>query len=507
MTSEFQKAQQSAAIRDRKRTGGARKISGPFNAYLVEMKRSPAWQVLNMPERRMLERLEEEHNKHGATKNGELIVTYKDFIAARISRKKIKPSQRTIVALGFVEITEQGYGGGKHADDRRPTKFRLTYFRAHDAEGDGTHEWRGITTVEEAVAVATAARHEKPGAPKGHKNSISVPHGGTETADSPVPQKATFQYPGGARLYRDRLGSQPERGAGPHDQACNIGQLRNDILVALTATYGCAASQAFQALKFFENSVIGQPSLPRQPLSSVPNAAARNGAKLATPTSSVTPPLPPADVPAPSIATITPEASTLTPVAGEAVSPEWDACLQLAAEWGGINLDRAVETVTAMVGKLSIEGVQHHFSKVAKLHRSGGNKLELVERAIAKEFADLHPAQGDLFAPSPGVLALGATSPPAGAAPPPPALVFDLAALREYAGQIAAWQPQLDAATAQRVAREWMAAAGVKRLRPLFAKVGPRKRSGAFKFDWIKDRVDNPRPQRPARRQAQGSSA
>ena len=219
------------------------------------------------------------------------------------------------------------------------------------------------------------------------------------------------------------------------------------------------------------------------------------------------PPLPPADVPAPSIATITPEASTLTPVAGEAVSPEWDACLQLAAEWGGINLDRAVETVTAMVGKLSIEGVQHHFSKVAKLHRSGPKKLELVERAIAKELADLHPAQGDLFAPSPGVLALGATSPPAGAAPPPPALVFDLAALREYAGQIAAWQPQLDAATAQRVAREWMAAAGVKRLRQLFAKVGPRKRSGAFKFDWIKDRVDNPRPQRPARRQAQGSSA
>jgi hypothetical protein len=114
-------------------------------------------------------------------------------------------------------------------------------------------------------------------------------------------------------------------------------------------------------------------------------------------------------------------------------------------------------------------------------------------------------AQGDLFAPSPGVLALGATSPPAGAAPPPQALVFDLAALRQYAAQIAAWQPQLDAAAAQRVAREWMAAAGVKRLGQLFAKVGPRKRSGAFKFRWVEDLVDNPRPLRPARRQAQGS--
>src|SRR5258708_30938792 len=67
------------------------------------------------------------------------------------------------------------------------------------------------------------------------------------------------------------------------------------------------------------------------------------------------------------------EAPMLTPVAAE-----WDACLQLVAEWGGINLDRAVETVTAMVAKLPIERVQHHFSKVSKLHPSAPNKLELI---------------------------------------------------------------------------------------------------------------------------------
>ncbi len=200
-----------------------------------------------------------------------------------------------------------------------------------------------------------------------------------------------------------------------------------------------------------------------------------------------------------------PEAPTLTPVAGEAVSPEWDTSLQLAAEWGGINLDHAVEVVTAMVGKLPIERVHYHFSKVAKLHRSGPRKLELVERAIAKELADLHPAQGDLFAPSPGVWALGARSPAAWAAPPPQALVFDLAALREYAAQIATWKRDLDGPTAQRVAREWMAAAGVKRLRQLFANVGPRKRSGAAKFAWVEERVANPRPLRQGRRQARGS--
>jgi hypothetical protein len=198
---------------------------------------------------------------------------------------------------------------------------------------------------------------------------------------------------------------------------------------------------------------------------------------------------------------------TLTPVADETVSPEWDVCLQLAAEWGGINLDRAVQLVTAMTAKLPIERVHHQFSKVAALHRSGRKKLDMVERGIAKEFAVLHPAQGDFFAPSPWSATSGATSPPAGAAPPPQALVFDLAALRQYAAQIAAWRPDLDASTAQRMAKEWMAGAGVNRLRQPFATVAARKRSGAFKFGWIEDRVANPRPLRPARRQARGSSA
>ena len=201
------------------------------------------------------------------------------------------------------------------------------------------------------------------------------------------------------------------------------------------------------------------------------------------------------------------EAPMLTPVAGEPVSSEMDECLQFASEWGGIKLDRAVEVVTAMIAKLPIERVRHHFSKVSKLHRSGRQKLALVEQAITEELSDLHPVQPDLFAPSPCVMALGATSPPCGAAPPPQALVFDLAALRQYAAQIAAWQPQLDAATAQRKAKEWMAAAGAKRLALLFATVAPRKRSGAFKFEWIEERVANPRPLRPARRQARGSGS
>jgi len=73
--------------------------------------------------------------------------------------------------------------------------------------------------------------------------------------------------------------------------------------------------------------------------------------------------------------------------------------------------------------------------------------------------------------------------------------------------QIAEWRPDLDGPSAQRIATAWMTAAGAKRLGQLFATVAPRKRSGAFKFDWLEERVANPRPLRPARRQAQGSSS
>jgi hypothetical protein len=127
---------------------------------------------------------------------------------------------------------------------------------------------------------------------------------------------------------------------------------------------------------------------------------------------------------------------------------------------------------------------------------------------LVKERVD-NPAQGDLFAapitPSPDVMGLGATSPPCGAAPPPTALVLDLAALRQYAAQIAAWRPDLDGATAQRKATEWTTAAGAKRIGQLFEKVAPRKRSGAAKFAWVEERVANPRPLRQGRRPARGS--
>ena len=120
------------------------------------MIRSPAWSVLSLSARRVLDRIEIEHCDHGGNENGRLPVTYDDFECYGIHRHAIAPAIRETVALGFAEITERGRAG--NAEFRSPHKFRLTYFPAWRAPP--TNEWQRIKTDEEAQAWAKAARRE-----------------------------------------------------------------------------------------------------------------------------------------------------------------------------------------------------------------------------------------------------------------------------------------------------------------------------------------------------------
>jgi hypothetical protein len=118
---------------------------------------SPAYRVLSQSAHRVLARLELELAHHGGSDNGKLPVTFDDFVAYGIDRHSIAPAIREVVALGFVEITERGRAG--NAEWRQPNKFRLTY-RFVRGE-DQTDEWRRFKSVEEARAVAQAARQER----------------------------------------------------------------------------------------------------------------------------------------------------------------------------------------------------------------------------------------------------------------------------------------------------------------------------------------------------------
>ncbi len=130
------------------------KIAGQFAARLIELLVSPAYRVMSLSAHRFLDRLEIEHAHHGGRDNGNLPVTYGDFVKYGIERHSIAPAQREVEALGFAQVTERGRAG--NAEYRTPNKFRLTY-RPTDSAGP-TDEWRRIKTIEEAKAIALVAR-------------------------------------------------------------------------------------------------------------------------------------------------------------------------------------------------------------------------------------------------------------------------------------------------------------------------------------------------------------
>jgi hypothetical protein len=123
------------------------------------MLESPAMRVLTLAERRALDRIEIEHAHHGGADNGKLPIPYADFERFGLHPNVIAPSLRALAALGFIEVMCKGYGGA--AEVRAPSLYRLTYRPAWNAtrhDGDGTHEYLTIKTVEDAAIIAKAAR-------------------------------------------------------------------------------------------------------------------------------------------------------------------------------------------------------------------------------------------------------------------------------------------------------------------------------------------------------------
>ena len=134
-------------------------IAGQFAARPIEMLESLAYRALSRAAHQVLARIEVEHAHHGGADNGELPVTYDQFVEYGLHRHAIGAAIRELSALGFIQITAKGCAGNENY--RRPNLFRLTYRPAKDATtGDGTHEWRSVKTVEQAEAVAQQARRE-----------------------------------------------------------------------------------------------------------------------------------------------------------------------------------------------------------------------------------------------------------------------------------------------------------------------------------------------------------
>jgi hypothetical protein len=195
-------------------------ISEQFTWRKLRMLESPAFRVLNLTEHRVLARIEIELRHHGGFDNGKLPVTFADFEAYGVGNRRCTASGiRVVCALGFVERTAAGRAGNR--EFRTPNKFRLTYQPVDRAKE--TDEWARIQTIEQAEAIAKAARAaRKPRRRKqvssGGSRTFSVAESGTESADSLVAKShhtlggdsaPTFDMSGGVSATHSCAASPP----------------------------------------------------------------------------------------------------------------------------------------------------------------------------------------------------------------------------------------------------------------------------------------------------------
>jgi len=131
------------------------KIDGPYVPHIRQLIEAPAWRTLSLSARRVLDRIELEHLRHGGKENGQLAVTFEQFVAFGIHRHAIAPAIREARALGFLKITSPGAAG--NAEFRAPNRFKLTYLPSMGTN-PATHEWRSITTIDHAEMTAREAR-------------------------------------------------------------------------------------------------------------------------------------------------------------------------------------------------------------------------------------------------------------------------------------------------------------------------------------------------------------
>lgn len=138
------------------RTVRRNKIAGQWAWLPREALKSPAYRALSLSGHRVLARIQLEQLYHAGKDNGRLPVTFRDFHKYGVRWESIAPAIRELVALGFVRITQ--YGVASAAEFRAPNMFALTHLPTKDDQVAGTNDWRRIMTVEEAEAIAAAAR-------------------------------------------------------------------------------------------------------------------------------------------------------------------------------------------------------------------------------------------------------------------------------------------------------------------------------------------------------------
>lgn len=126
-----------------------RKANAPSDDFMfidLALLQSPPWQVAPPEVKLVVLRLVQEHHEHGGNENGDLIVTYDQFEAYGISRRRIKWAIDAAKALGFIKHQR----GAAYGEISRASRYLLTFRPSAVDDGLPTNEWKAIRSLQEA---------------------------------------------------------------------------------------------------------------------------------------------------------------------------------------------------------------------------------------------------------------------------------------------------------------------------------------------------------------------
>jgi hypothetical protein len=112
----------------------------PWVWFTREMLESEAWSSLSRAARRVIDRVIIEHMAHAGTENGNLAVTYSDFVKYGIRLKSLKTAISEAAAKGFIIITQKGKASV--GPDRWPTRYALGWLPLTDG-APALNRWKG----------------------------------------------------------------------------------------------------------------------------------------------------------------------------------------------------------------------------------------------------------------------------------------------------------------------------------------------------------------------------
>jgi hypothetical protein len=160
----------SLAARDRMQSTGVW-ADQRWASFGVELLESYAWRAASGLARKVVDRIVVEHLHHGSLENGNLPVTYDDFVAYGLRRHSVRLALEEAIALGLIDLVPgvRAWGDFKGT----PARYRLTWFGTKEGTAP-SNRWKRFCSMKEARAAVKGSRDAVISSRSRLKGSINI---------------------------------------------------------------------------------------------------------------------------------------------------------------------------------------------------------------------------------------------------------------------------------------------------------------------------------------------